>query len=257
MQFHPVASIFPMMSVEEFKSLKESIQARGQRNPIYTHEGKIVDGRNRYQACIELGIHPRFEQWDGVGMLCDFVWDMNASRRQLTGGALRIAAGRYAIEHTAERQRLSDGRFTIRSNDLMDDSKDLEDFSSTRKKAAEKFKIGEGSVQRAMEVIQRGVPELAQAVESDRITVNKAAEIARKPKEQQPDEIAREERKRYEREHTERPDPPLRDNGEIKLQGVGVFRAHEAINCLKRIPKNDALRKEGFKIVTDWIRHNQ
>src|SRR5215510_10636739 len=97
MQFHPVASIFPMMSVEEFKALKESIGARGQRNPIYTHEGKIVDGRNRYQACVELGIHPRFEQWDGVGLLCDFVWDMNAGRRQLTGGALQIAAGTYAI----------------------------------------------------------------------------------------------------------------------------------------------------------------
>jgi ParB family chromosome partitioning protein len=41
-----------------------------------------------------------------------------------------------------------------------------------------------------------------------------------------------------------------------KVQGVGVVRANEAINFLMRIPKNDALRKRGFQIVTDWIRHN-
>src|SRR5215470_1017810 len=105
MQFHPVASIFPMMSVEEFKALKESIQARGQRFPIYTHEGKIVDGRNRYQACVELGIQPRYEKWDGIGLLVDFVWDLNKERRHLTGGALRIAAGKYAIEIRKESER--------------------------------------------------------------------------------------------------------------------------------------------------------
>lgn len=48
---------------------------------------------------------------------------------------------------------------------------------------------------------------------------------------------------------TEEPDPP-------KSRGVGVQRANEAINCLSRIPKHDPLRKRGFQIVTDWIRHN-
>ena len=38
--------------------------------------------------------------------------------------------------------------------------------------------------------------------------------------------------------------------------GVGIIRASEAINCLIRIPKNDPLRKRGFQIVTDWIKHN-
>jgi hypothetical protein len=37
---------------------------------------------------------------------------------------------------------------------------------------------------------------------------------------------------------------------------VGTIRAHEAINCLMRIPKNDALRERGFQIVMDWIRQN-
>jgi hypothetical protein len=37
---------------------------------------------------------------------------------------------------------------------------------------------------------------------------------------------------------------------------VGVIKANEAVNCLKAIPKSDALRKRGFQIVSDWIKHN-
>jgi ParB-like nuclease family protein len=258
MQFHSVASIFPMMSVEEFKALKESIQARGQRNPIYTYEGKIVDGRNRYQACTELGVKPRFEEWDGNGLLVDFVWDMNAGRRQLTGGALRLAAGRYTIEREKEaNQRQVSGLRHVSSSRPIgrdDEIKELGDFGSSRSKAAQKFGVGEGSVQRAVSVLKYGVPELAQAVESGQVTVNAAAEIAKRPREEQKEYIAQgfPTTKSNMDELDEK-----ESNGEIKLQGVGVFRAHEAINSLKRIPKNDALRKRGFQIVTDWIRHNQ
>jgi hypothetical protein len=53
-------------------------------------------------------------------------------------------------------------------------------------------------------------------------------------------------------------DEPQEDtNREIKKLGVGVRYANEAINSLIRIPKNDALRKRGFEIVADWIKHNR
>jgi hypothetical protein len=40
-------------------------------------------------------------------------------------------------------------------------------------------------------------------------------------------------------------------------KGRGVKLAHEAIAVLKRIPKNDGLRQEGFKIVINWIKTNR
>jgi hypothetical protein len=43
----------------------------------------------------------------------------------------------------------------------------------------------------------------------------------------------------------------------IKSQGVGVERAHQAIACLKRIPKGDALRRRAFEIVFDYIKQNR
>jgi hypothetical protein len=53
-------------------------------------------------------------------------------------------------------------------------------------------------------------------------------------------------------------EPPdeLQPNGTIKRLGIGVIRAHEAINILKVIPRQDALRQRGFEIVTTWIRNH-
>lgn len=42
-----------------------------------------------------------------------------------------------------------------------------------------------------------------------------------------------------------------------KPRGVGVRRANEAIDCLKLIPKDDALRERAFQIVSDWTRKNK
>ncbi len=43
-------------------------------------------------------------------------------------------------------------------------------------------------------------------------------------------------------------------SGTPKRRGMGIQRANEAINILQKIPKNDALRAEGFDTVTRWIR---
>ena len=60
-EFHPVTEIFPMMDGEQFAKLVEDIKANGLREPIWLHsDGRIVDGRNRYGACLEAGVEPRF-----------------------------------------------------------------------------------------------------------------------------------------------------------------------------------------------------
>ena len=35
--------------------------------PIEVSGRQIIDGRNRYRACLELGIKPRLAEWDGTG----------------------------------------------------------------------------------------------------------------------------------------------------------------------------------------------
>jgi hypothetical protein len=82
--FHPLSNIFPLMEGEDFEQLKEDIRLYGQREPIDLYENKILDGRNRYRACKDLGIEPTFRDWQGNGSPRAFVVSMNLHRRHLT-----------------------------------------------------------------------------------------------------------------------------------------------------------------------------
>ena len=61
MQFHPLASAFPLLEGEEFDELVDDIKRNGLREKIDLHQGKIADGRNRYRALLQLGIDPGAE----------------------------------------------------------------------------------------------------------------------------------------------------------------------------------------------------
>lgn len=86
---HPAAESFPLMDPERFEELKQDIRANGLRLPIVLCDGKILDGRNRYRACRELGIALRTEQ--AAGDPWAYVWSVNGERRDL------VAEQRYLI----------------------------------------------------------------------------------------------------------------------------------------------------------------
>jgi ParB-like chromosome segregation protein Spo0J len=82
-QFHPLAARFRLLEGDEFKRLVEDIRGRGLIEPIVLHEGMILDGRNRYRACLEAGVPPRFKQYVG-GNAKAFVISTNFMRRHLS-----------------------------------------------------------------------------------------------------------------------------------------------------------------------------
>jgi len=94
MKFHPIADIFPMMNESEFQELKDDIQKNGLIEPIWTYQDKIVDGRNRFNACKELGVKPKFKKWTRVNgtALVDFVISLNLKRRHLTASQKAMSA---------------------------------------------------------------------------------------------------------------------------------------------------------------------
>ena len=83
LKFHEYADIFPLMLDEEFELLKEDIQRFGLLVPITLYEGKILDGRNRYNACKELNIEAKFEEYAGDDPV-NYVISENLFRRHLT-----------------------------------------------------------------------------------------------------------------------------------------------------------------------------
>ena len=108
LRFHPIADIFPLMENPEFQNLVADIREHGLIDPITLHlDGSILDGRNRYRACIEAGVEPVFETWGGPnGAETSFVISRNIHRRHLTHDQKRemIAALLKATPERSNRQ---------------------------------------------------------------------------------------------------------------------------------------------------------
>lgn len=81
LQNHPAADVWPMMDDKQYSELLQDIHAHGQQQPITLCEGKILDGRNRYRACLELGIAPKTETYSGNPF--SQAWSLNGPRRDV------------------------------------------------------------------------------------------------------------------------------------------------------------------------------
>ena len=78
---HPAADAWPMMDEERYTEHVSDIGDNGQREPITLCDGRILDGRNRYRACVELDIEPLTRSYDGNPW--DFAWSINGERRDI------------------------------------------------------------------------------------------------------------------------------------------------------------------------------
>jgi len=94
--FHPLAEVLPLIEGSEFDELVNSIQTNGLRDSIITLDDKILDGRNRYRACLKAGVQPRFEPFTGSDPVA-FVADKNLRRRHLTCGQKAMAVAKFAM----------------------------------------------------------------------------------------------------------------------------------------------------------------
>lgn len=105
--FHPVANIFPLVEGKEFAELVKDIKDNGLYEPIWLWQDQIIDGRNRYRACSEAGIEPKYRLWEGNGSLLTFVLSLNLKRRHLDQGQkalVGLKALPFAEEEARKRQ---------------------------------------------------------------------------------------------------------------------------------------------------------
>jgi ParB-like chromosome segregation protein Spo0J len=81
---HPLSALFPPISEGDFDKLAADIKLHGLHQPIVLYQGKILDGNNRYRACEDAKIAPRFTDFDGDDAKArNYVISANIHRRHL------------------------------------------------------------------------------------------------------------------------------------------------------------------------------
>ena len=126
----------------------------------------ILDGRNRYRACIGAKVVMRFEELADGADPVRFVIDHNLRRRHLTDDQRRMVAARLA--------NMGRGQPSVNAAN----------GGIKREEAAKLLAVDAAGVERAKVVLARGADELQRAVDERRLTVRTAADIATLPIEQ-------------------------------------------------------------------------
>jgi hypothetical protein len=86
-EIHEYGKILPPMTEEEFEALKADINKNGLLEKITLLDGQILDGKERYRACIAVGVAPEFENFEDradAGDPIDFIVSMNVTRQHFS-----------------------------------------------------------------------------------------------------------------------------------------------------------------------------
>ena len=98
LEFHPLSNTFPMLPEDLLVEMAADIKESGQQEPIRIYQGKILDGRNRYKACLLAGVAPITIEYDGDDPV-GFVISANLHRRHLTQAQKQEVVGKALAAH--------------------------------------------------------------------------------------------------------------------------------------------------------------
>lgn len=256
--WHPAACIFPMLPEDKLAELADDIEKNGQREAILILDGKILDGRNRSCACQLKGIKPVTKIVTNIEDPVAYVLSLNLHRRHLTPSQASMCAARARelYEQQAKERQAENAK---RNNSKLENLPPLE-TSSARDAAGKAFGVSGKSVDFAKKVLDKGIPELAKAVDEGRMAVSTAAILATEPEDVQKQELNNPLRNRKytsvrgggKQEETQEQAP--RHKGEHNESETFAFgKADVAITQLKGIPAKNKFRDEALNRVLVWI----
>lgn len=167
-KYHKFANIFPMIEGKEFQELKKDIQEQGLQQTIILYEGQILDGRNRYKACKELNIKPRFDEYKGDKPL-EFVISGNLKRRHLTPDQKAVVAQEVMpmLEEEAEKRlHLAKGKGIKGMEIIPQVKKKIEKENKSSVKASKIFNVNEKYIRDVKKLKEEGRIEDIEAIRS-------------------------------------------------------------------------------------------
>lgn len=249
------------LDAHEILFLEESIASEGCRESlvIWEEESTLIDGHNRYEICNRLGVPftTRTISLPDREAVLDWMDKNQAGRRNMTTRDLEIVRGRIYNR----RKKAQGGR----------SDRDLSGYQSGHPKTAEivaaELEVSRNTVIRSGKRAEVYDAMLSiddeDAAKAARIaTRDEIHEVSKKPAAEAAEELkakakSKENPRKPNKKKADQPEKPAAEETTPESKGVGVERAHQAIACLKRIPKSDGLRLRAYEIVTDWIKHNR
>ena len=182
---HPFADEFPLLEGAEFTDLVASVRDKGLYEPILltADQSTIIDGRNRYRACMEAGRDPVFNLLEPdytEAQLLDMILALNLDRRHLDPTQRAGIASKYLEYYEAAVPppvRDASGKYVSAGET---ETPDLEDRLS-RESAAKAAKVTGASRTgvRMWKRIEADAPDLVPAMMAGTLSLN-AAEAERK-----------------------------------------------------------------------------
>ena len=187
MQFHEIANVWPMLDDEKLSELVDDIKLKGLINPIWTFEGKILDGRNRFRACLIAQVKPVFKEYTGDEPTA-FAVSLNDKRRHMNKGALAAVAAElepYFAEDAKRRQRASGGdKVSQKARAVVEKIPQplpQKNLPKAREEAAKSVGVNDRYVSDAKKV-KNEAPEIFEQLKAGKITLQDAKrEVAKKP----------------------------------------------------------------------------
>lgn len=249
-KWHPAASIFPMLPDDKLLELADDIEKTGQREPVLLLDGMVLDGRNRMAACRLKGVEPVTKIVTNIEDPVAYVLSLNLHRRHLTPSQASMCAARAReLYEQQAKERMLSGKKT-------DPSANLREGQKASEEAGKAFNVSSRSVEYAKKVLDKGIPELAKAVDEGRMAVSTAAVLASEPEEVQRAEVSNPQRNRTyaAKPKEEKPEVKPRHAGEHNVSEVfALTKADVAITQLNGIPMKNKFRNAALDRVQAWI----
>lgn len=201
---HPLSKAFPLLSDDDIEALAQDILLNGLNEDIVLYEEKILDGRNRYRACIKKGVEPKFVQYSGESP-AQFVLSKNLCRRNLTASQRAVAAvellpllereAKQRQDQTTRLQRDETGRLTSApvpekipglDNEAKENNSDGNGNPEAREHAAKTMGVNPHYISDAKR-IKDSDPELFEQVKNGKVTISAAKKALAKATEKETD----------------------------------------------------------------------
>ncbi len=180
MKAHKAADLFPMMPDQELDALADDIKTNGLIHPIVLHQGRILDGRNRAEACKRAGVEPTTVDWSdpGCGEVA-WVVSQNIRRRHLTPTQRSALAVELlpALEAEAQQRRVAAGQEHGRGQEKVVEK--VPQPNKSRSVAADLVQVNERYVSDAKKIAAES-PELLDQMRAGEITLRDAQREVKK-----------------------------------------------------------------------------